>query len=534
MLPIKRSEMKVAGEKVQFLKMSSWAKYLLDRNLWHRLAGLKEPDDDRCSSIWSTFWERYRAMCPHHDVFQRSKDDLARTCALVLHGDEGRSAKKAPILVVSTHSVLGYGLRSAGAKHHSDEYNLMKLNYTLSTWTTRYLLGVLPRTMYADDDGDNIDAFQDFLNGISLDLKLLYDEGVKDRKGVVHYFCVISTMGDWPWIQKAGCLSRSFYNAAKRASSTAPGKGICHLCCADQPGFPWEDWESETPGWVSTINTTSPFWRRPSLLMLAMDGDDDLGASFFTYDLFHTWHLGCGRSFIASAIVVLATSNLFEGSQEFRISTMSSLFQAWCQQTRQRPHMKKITRPKLSWLSNSDYPQGAWGKGSDTTLLIKWFVSECRGRANLIANSDDQLLKVTIDAAVAANTFLQKLYREEVWIDANTASRIADLGLEFLRKHGDAIYLAHTQSRNLFLQMPNLHRYHHITLEMKWRSRQAPYLLSPLALSSQPDEDYMGRPSRISRRVHARSVVLRTLERSLEKIHAQYVKSGLIILDRAR
>ena len=35
------------------------------------------------------------------------------TCALLLHGDEGRSLKKSPILCVSTHSILGYGLSTS-------------------------------------------------------------------------------------------------------------------------------------------------------------------------------------------------------------------------------------------------------------------------------------------------------------------------------------------------------------------------------------------------------------------------------------
>jgi hypothetical protein len=529
-LPIKRSMVRVAGEKIQFLKMSSWANFLMEKNLWHHLAGLKAPDHDRCEAIWSLFWQRFKAICPGHDIFKRPGHDLSRTCALLVHGDEGRSARKAPILVVSAHSILGYGLSTAQGKKENDKYTGMKLNYKEPTWTTRFLLGVLPRRMYADDDGEETDAFQDFLGGITLDLESLYENGVMDPMGRKFYFCAISVMGDWPWIQKAGCLGRSFFNAAKRSSSRTIPKGICHMCLADQPGYPWEDWVSQTPAWVSTINTVSPFVREPALLALAKDDGDK--PSLFSYDLFHTWHLGCGRTFVASAIVVLATSKHFEGSMASRVEAVSGLFESWCSRNKVRPYMKKITQAKLSWLTNADYPQGTWSKGSTTTFLMRWFVDECRSRRAAIAGDSDQLLQITFEAAQAAHSFLRRLYHEEVWIPSNTASVIADKGLLFLRKHGEAIRMAFGSSRNLFLQMPNLHRFHHIAFQLKWQSQSTDFVFNALALSSQSDEDFIGRPSRISRRVHARTVVERTLQRSLEAAYAKWVDAKLIILDK--
>ena len=95
----------------------------------------------------------------------------------------------------------------------------MNLNYEQPTWTTRFLLGVLPHRIYADDDGDTIDTFQDLMTGLADDLRLLSDEGVLGLNNQRYYFVILSVMGDWPWLVKAGCLGRSFNNAAKRASS---------------------------------------------------------------------------------------------------------------------------------------------------------------------------------------------------------------------------------------------------------------------------------------------------------------------------
>ena len=59
-----------------------------------------------------------------------------------------------------------------------------------------------------------------FLGCITTDLcELLFEKGITDRRGI---FC----MGDWPWIAKAGCLTRTFYNAAKRASSKKDPTGV--------------------------------------------------------------------------------------------------------------------------------------------------------------------------------------------------------------------------------------------------------------------------------------------------------------------
>ena len=529
-VPVPLTSLMVGKLQVPFLKMSSWANFLMENNLFHHLTGLKSPDHDRCCRIWSEFWARYRAVCPDHDVFKRNDIDLQRTIGLLLHGDEGTSAKKLPILVLATHSVLGYGIRTAKTTC-PEPYVSLKLNYEQPSWTTRFLLAVMPRACYANDDKeDDLSVFQDLLQGIASDLRELFEQGICDKQGRRFWFCVISVMGDWPWLHKSGCLKRTFYNAAKRSSGQQGGKGICHLCMADTPGVVWEDWEAATPAWVPTYNTASPFLRRPALLDLPLVQSDP--ASLFDWDLFHAWHIGSGKPFLASAIVTLATSRHFQGSQDHRIDTVSDLFMQWCKANRVTPHMKKLSKQKLSWITSTDYPQGTWSKGAATTALMKWFLSECKQRANAISQDPDQLLQVVYCAAFAMNEFLRGLYKEQVWIPAPEAARLARLGKGFLRRNGMAIRMAYESGRNLFIQMPNLHRIQHIVLELARQSECAEFALNPLGVSSQVDEDYIGRPSRISRSVHGRTVITRTLERALEATWAKYVEAGLLILDR--
>lgn len=213
-LPIPMANFQCGDEKLPFLPGSGWIKFLASRNLWHVLSGLERPDPPRCEAIWREFWKRYKLLCPSHSVFQR-RLPLHRTVGLILHGDEGRSRRKTAILVVSLHSAVGFGIRPANERSKVDDYVTMRLNYMRNTWTTRYLLGVLPKSFYENDYEGGPDCFQDFLWAITEDLKTLTIDGVEGPDGQKFYGAILNTAGDWPWIAKAGNLSRSFANVSK-------------------------------------------------------------------------------------------------------------------------------------------------------------------------------------------------------------------------------------------------------------------------------------------------------------------------------
>lgn len=512
--------------------MTDWAKFLTSMNLQHTLCGLSEPDGPRCQALWGEFWARFQRVRPSHPIFERHDLDLSRTCALLLHGDEGRSQKKAPILCISTHSFMGFGLATSRMGER-DGFMAMKLNYEEPTWTTRFLLGVLPKSFYGDDsdaegEGDDVgatDAVQDLLGAIAADLQELYINGVADLHGDRHHFIVLHCMGDWPWLVKAGCLTRSFYNGAKRASSKTDPKGICHLCRADMVGYPWEDWRTEEPVWMQSINTLSPFSEQPALLKIAHDMTDE--PSFFCYDLFHAWHIGAAKGFLASLIVNYATSSVFQGSVELRLQEVSSRFKAWCTQNRQNPTTKRFTKLNLGWLSTSAYPQGTWSKGATSTCIMRWLLAE--RKENLEQIRAEPLLNAGFHTAALMDRFLSEVYSWELFIPSPEALQLAATGFGFLRSLGRTVEVAFKSRRLLYALMPNYHRLHHIFLSLRLEGQAGPYAFNPLATSTQTDEDFIGRPSRISRRVDARTIVKRTLERALQAAHGKYVEAGRII-----
>ena len=332
-------------------------------------------------------------------------------------------------------------------------------------------------------------------------------------------------MGDWPWMVKAGCLGRSFHNAAKRQSSRAAPKGICHNCCADMEGYPWEDWCSETPKWIESINTSSPFLRRPALLeTLPCDPSDEPG--YFSHDLFHAWHIGAGKSFLSSAVVALASSDLYDGSQQARIERVSEAYSTWCKNNHESPTLKKFTLANVGWTGNT-YPSGTWSKGATTTCIMKWFLAECE--ANMDAVRRNHILFSAYKAAWFMNSFLKGVYSFEVWIPSSEALILATHGMNFLKQFGYTVRLCSESSKLLFIQMPNFHRLHHLFYSMKVQAGRGRYALNCLALATQCDEDFIGRPSRVSRRVNQRTIIKRTLQRSLIAAYAKYVETRRIV-----
>ena len=87
-------------------------------------------------------------------------------------------------------------------------------------------------------------------------------------------------------------------------------------------------------------------------------------------DIWHNWHLGLGRYFLSSSLIVLAP--LFEGdSIPARFQSMTAAWRAYCRSRKKRPLLRKITRDTLNYHGPLDWPEGGWQKADTTTLLCE-------------------------------------------------------------------------------------------------------------------------------------------------------------------
>ena len=518
MLPVDISSV-MLDEAVDVIKLSSWGRFFLGRNLWHLLCGLQAPDEERCGFIWGSFWEKYRAIAPLHPVFNKTAEQLQRTVAVLLHGDEGRSKKKYPLLVLSCHSVLGFGSGVDSNLQHVELYDKQELNWTGHTAATRWLLSVLPRSYYDDDRSDN---YQLLLKHLVADMKELFHKGlVNPVTGKTHFFCILNIIGDWPFLAKSFQWTRTFGNSAKKATSKQAAKGICHACWADKPGYPWEDFESAEPRWRRTLNRDEAYDAKPVLMELPHDPADP--SAFAGQDYFHGFHLGAGKVFVSSALALL--SSMFPGgSFAARFKAMETDLFAWCARCKQYPYIRKFTRDTIGWPHSTEPPMGGWHKGSTTLVLLRWFLFCCSQRRGSITQGS--LLHMTWEAAWQIDMFFSRIYREQIWIPAATSNELASRGLLFLRLNGRCAREAYRQGLPFFQYMPNLHRLHHLFFQARDQATVANFTLNGMIYSCQLEEDYIGRPSRASRRVHTRTVIRRVLQRTLEAARAQMFKNG--------
>ena len=507
------------------LLLSDWARFILQHRCWHVLAGLRHPDEQREMSIWLEFWKRYEAIEPGHPIFQANVD-LSRCAAIVAHGVEGRGRRRSAFMVCSFHSCLGFGTNAAttvasnAGKRQKvlKEYLKMTTNYKDHTYCTRFLCGVLPKKAYGPGD----ENLRNLLRVMASEAAFMATTGIQDARGHTYRMVMVKNVGDWPWLHKSGCFSRSFNNIQKHLSVKTNPAGICHLCRAGQADCPAEDYMTRMPKWKATMFQQSPFAKVPEFAVVPHP--PNRLESLFPYDLFHTWSLGVGKNYLGSILAILVQREEASNIEE-RFEILTSRYLMFCKETQRSPIIQTISKDTIQWSSMSTYPSGGWFKGSLTTNLFAWV--QHRGRTEDF--SDDPLLVRALEGGDAMEEALRRLYEADAWIPSSQAQHIAELGLRFLRRYSEAAKIAHDSNAALFVLMPKLHALQHIMLGLLDQSSSVRYAPNPLIWSVQADEDFIGRPSRLARRVSAPTVVKRVLQRYLQAAYKQWVRAGFIV-----
>ena len=247
--------------------------------------------------------------------------------------------KKAAILLVSWQPVIGRGTSKAAARVPEDVQDLhQRLNFVGAPEVTRHLAFGAVKESYAEDE----DYVLDVLEHLMQDLHSAMVRGV-----FVHFhgqpiclrLAAVSCKGDWPWLCDAGALTRSFRTASKRPSAKNPPAGICHLCMAGYQGVPCSDSHPQAK-WISTMHSAAAFiaWETETAVTRLMPFRPSFPAERYRPDVFHNWHLGIGKNFCASALVVLLP--LCDGSSVVKkFEEMTRLWRSFCRSRRLGKHL---------------------------------------------------------------------------------------------------------------------------------------------------------------------------------------------------
>ena len=509
---------------IPILPIQTWFDFFVGNSCMHILHGLHQPHPAREEAILSAFWRQYQQLHPQHQIFQEASSgalSLSRAIPLVLHGDEGRGRKHSAHFVMSFHSLLGFGFGNSKRSGLKRDWTKMECNFSGHTFTNRFLIASLRKRDYADDESE---TWQTLMDTVARDARYMWETGVKSEHGPRYWGVVLGIIGDWPFLHKCGSFSRSFNNIQKRVNVRSPPVGICHMCKAGQSEYPFEQIETRRPAWLATEFVQDPFLL-PSPFATHLLHEPGKEACLWNFDWFHTMHLGVLKYFLGSVLALLSEQE-DSGQVDGRFSALSAKYRLWCHQNSQRAHVTKISKESIGWDTTSSFPTGTWHKGSLSTVLMNFV--EAKLSSETFPN--EPLLGLAADACKAIQQCSRIIYRSSLWLEPAKCKLVAECGFQFLRRYAQSATLAKNNGRCLFIFQPKLHCLHHFMVSL-WDAHQRNIKgFNPLWMCCQQSEDFIGRPSRLTRRVTAQMPVLhRVMDRYLQSTYHQFISSGYLV-----
>ena len=110
---------------------------------------------------------------------------------------------------------------------------------------------------------------------------------------------------------------------------------------------------------------------------------------------------------------------------------------------------------------------------------------------------------------------MSAMYRGGFWLESARARRIGLLLRSFMVNYAEAARAALRARRKMFGITPKLHMLHHTSYELLDQASRAPWAINPASFMNQLQEDFIGRPARISRRVSIRTIHKSVMQRCL-------------------
>ena len=270
----------------------------------------------------------------------------------------------------------------------------------------------------------------------------LQETGFTYRGEQWHIAC-LGVKGDLPFLRTAGGFTRHWQRAVRTQGNTAP-HGVCFLCLAGTvPGGGFEDFNVDAR-W-STIGTVEPWTAKPSLLRLfhCVDKPHD----YFKTDVWHNYHGGAGRTFIAS--VLTECLSLLPGSKESKISHMNDYLHLWAKRPGCKlPHSGPFVSERIGLTSFQVVPEGSWSKFADTYVyhkFVEWFMTEKREQFR-----GDAYFEMMFEAVQTINATFSTLYCSGLWQLPNEAHACGTGGRRWLELYARLAHKCYVDRRQRF------------------------------------------------------------------------------------
>ena len=498
------------------------------------LAGGMPTQSERALHL-EAFWEAYRLTNPDHAVFEEHGSSLCQVLPILWHGDEGRGKRRGNTVVTSLETPLSMHTAVNVKKRRHEECECdppaasfwkyhNKVNHKLSaqhlevlkmqsttmkghSFLHRFLLFIIPSSIHHAHPG----ALMGLLEILALDLRRLFFEGFS--VGNRHYaVALLGAKGDLKWYKKIA-LERCWEN-----KGIVRNIACCHECGAGVDGCPFEDM-SETPVWANTRFSSRPWTTPPPMLPVPVC--KAAPEKQYRRDPFHLCKVGIYRDLAGSCLLWMVSHDYFgnRGDVNDKLATAHGAFKLFCVATSKSPALRSFTRALLMYPRLDAYP---WfnTKGSDTTLLLSWLVTQCAAFINSPLDPADiptlRLMKATCHAAKQVFVVMNE---HRLWQTHFCAMMQHATMQRFVTGYMKLAECCLNERFNGFAVKPKLHLFKHQVLDLHESLLQgAEVIMNWNVFNCEPSEDVVGRISRLSRRVDSRRVGERVLQCYLVKV----------------
>ena len=566
-VPISELQMEVDSESgagaLPFLRVSDYMGLLLRRHPKLLFGGLQPgPDSER---LLRSFWQQYRKYQPDHMTFTQFDDEqLGSVLPIAIHGDKGRTLMKRPIFCFSFEPVFGMpmSIRQCTPRYKrqklSREEHGGKLSWSCSmraqergeqvddackcplkdgklheqecilhngkgnTFMSRFLIAAVPSKFYTA----HADAIPKLLCELKKDLTRLFHEGVKGSSNKPLFAALIGVKGDFEFHLEVAGFQRSYANAG-----TVVNRAFCPECSAGPDAMPAIDM-SEPPQWAATAYMSDPWNTVPPLSQIPYALSQ--AASLYRRDPFHMLKYGFLRDLAASSILYLAQLEYwdYEGvgkSLDARLERAYKMFSLWLIAESKSSSLRKFSRGNFHRTKATKMPF-LGGKGSDSILCLMYleFFVTLKLR-NPKDPSHVELLTAMQETFQGALSFTGVYISHPVFLERSCAAWLLKSGMRLLKGY---CYLAQrtlSEGRRLYALRPKVHYFHHSLRDLQLQlDRGDPAILNYNAVfNCEANEDFIGRVSRISRRVSPKIASRRTLDRYLLACKLAFKRAGV-------
>ena len=333
-----------------------------------------------------------------------------------------------------------------------------------------------------------------------------------------YHLVMVGLKGDMPFLSKTSHLNRHWLRAARKAAPDKEPWGVCWLCNAGNwSGGPYEDfnWNSQ---WARVPNT-APWGEEPSFLKLYHSPSSP--ESMILPDIWHCYHGGAGKNFIASALAECL--NLFEGSKDVRVECMANELREWSQLTKNpKPHSGQFCAERIGLTSYAVLPEASWSKFNDTYIyhkFVEWLLEKYAADCAHVFG-----LESIRYATQQINLAFKILYSSGLWLTQDEALAAGKAGRSWLLTYGQLAWDFFQAGKLRFSIVVKHHTLDHIWRRLVVGASKSPWTPNPLRDSVQMDEDFIGHCARLSRRISARTTPLRLCQRYLVRAHKVWNK----------